>query len=104
MLVVLMNLLEQRMNLTIKRVQYLRSRDQLAAQQPLAINHPAQSVLMMCIGMNDPGLIVFPTHRLFRGLPDLTSRELSDKIGKCFDLVAAGEGPAAARAAWCRRG
>ena len=30
---------------------------------------------MMCVGMNDPGLLVLPTHRLFRGLrqPDAPS-------------------------------
>src|SRR5688500_14185908 len=49
-------------------------RDQLAAQHSLQSNHPAHSVLMMCIGMNDPGLIVFPTHRMFRGLPHMTSQ------------------------------
>ena len=44
-------------------------RDELvAASGPLAPHHPANFVLMMCVGMNDPGLIVLPTHRLFRGL------------------------------------
>ncbi len=75
-------------------------RDQLAAQHPLSSNHPAQSVLMMCIGMNDPGLIVFPTHRMFRGLPQLTSRELAAKISGCFDLQPAGEGGTAVRGVW----
>ena len=28
---------------------------------------------MMCVAMEDPGLIVMPTHRLFRGLPAMTS-------------------------------
>jgi hypothetical protein len=50
--------------------------------------------------MNDPGLIVFPTHRLFRGLPRLTSQELAAKIGCCFALVPAGENPSAADSIW----
>lgn len=75
-------------------------RDQLAATQPLPSNHPAHSVLMMCIGMNDPGLIVFPTHRLFRGVPLISSQELAERIGGYFDLVSAGEGAEAARGIW----
>src|SRR5205085_4610426 len=30
-------------------------------------------VLMMLVGMSDPGLIILPTHRLVSGLPDLTA-------------------------------
>ena len=75
-------------------------RDQLAAQSELKLNHPAHSVLMMCIGMNDPGLIVFPTHRLFRGLPQMSASDLAAKIGECFMLEAAGEGASAARKIW----
>ncbi len=50
-------------------------RDELAAANggPLPPNHPANFVLMMFISMGDPGLIVMPTHRLFRGLPKLSS-------------------------------
>jgi uncharacterized protein (DUF1015 family) len=75
-------------------------RDQLAAQGPLADNHPANYVLMMCIGMNDPGLIVFPTHRLFRGLPHLSAGQLTGKLGDCFLTRPAGSGAEAARAIW----
>ncbi len=31
--------------------------------------HPANFVLGMCVSMSDPGMVVLPTHRLFRGLP-----------------------------------
>ena len=75
-------------------------RDQLAAKQPLPANHPAHCVLAMCVGMNDPGLIVFPTHRMFRGLPPRTSQELASALKSCFDLAAAGEGGPAARKIW----
>ena len=75
-------------------------RDQLAAKQQLPSSHPANSVLMMCVGMNDTGLIVFPTHRLFRGLPNRTAAQLASDIGSCFDLTPAGEGGAAARTIW----
>ena len=43
-------------------------RDELVAERaPLPPEHPANFVLMMCVGMSDPGLVVLPTHRLFRG-------------------------------------
>jgi len=42
--------------------------------------------------MSDPGMIVLPTHRLFRGLPPMTSDELKGKLGSCFDFEAAGQG------------
>ena len=48
----------------------------------LDANHPANFVLMMCIGMDDPGLLVLPTHRLFRGLPEMDSTELASKLGR----------------------
>ena len=45
-------------------------RDQLAAAVwPLDQNHPANFVLMMCVGMSDAGMVVLPTHRLFRACP-----------------------------------
>jgi len=77
-------------------------RDELAeaAGGPLDTQHPANFVLMMCIGMNDPGLLVLPTHRLFRGLASLTSEELAAKLGPAFHVQPAGQGPAAAHEVW----
>ena len=69
-------------------------RDELAAAGgTLPPQHPANFVLMMCIGMSDPGLLVLPTHRLFRGLPPMTSDELIAEAGRCVSrLSSAGEG------------
>lgn len=80
-------------------------RDELAAEleakgESLGVAHPANFVLMMCVGMSDPGMIVLPTHRLFRGVPALDSGELAEKIGGCFDLEPAGEGSELAPAIW----
>lgn len=66
----------------------------------LSPDHPANFVLMMFVGMEDPGLIVMPTHRLFRGLPALSSGELAAKLSPCFTTRAAGCGPDRARAVW----
>ena len=71
-----------------------------AAQEGIDSEHPANFVMTMCVSMNDPGMIVLPTHRLFRGLPPITSDELIDKIGSCFDARVAGEGADLAGAMW----
>ena len=43
--------------------------------------------------MEDPGLLVLPTHRLFRGLPAMTAGELAARLGDCFTTRPAGAGP-----------
>lgn len=76
-------------------------RDELiAANGPLPPQHPANFVLMMCIGMSDPGLLVLPTHRLFRGLEPLTADDLAKRLGDAFELRPAGQGPDAAHEVW----
>jgi uncharacterized protein (DUF1015 family) len=66
----------------------------------LTPEHPATFVLMMCVAMEDPGLIVLPTHRLFRGLPAMSSGELAARLGDCFAVRPAGHGPDAAADVW----
>src|SRR5690606_2975119 len=75
-------------------------RDELAAAGNLDPNHPANFVLMMLISMTDPGMIVLPPHRLFRGLPAMSSAELSSKLGDCFTCRVAGEGSDLASTVW----
>ena len=75
-------------------------RDQLAADGPLSPTHPANFVLTMCVSMSDPGMIVLPTHRLFRGISPLTSADLVSRLGSCFTTRSAGQGPEQAAAVW----
>jgi uncharacterized protein (DUF1015 family) len=75
-------------------------RDQLAAERPLDSSHPAHFVLTMCVSMDDPGLVVLPTHRLFRVLPPLASTELAEKLGDAFTTSVAGRGPQDAPRVW----
>lgn len=75
-------------------------RDELAADQPLPPDHPANSVLMMCVSMYDPGMIVLPTHRLFRGIPEMSSDELIEQLGESFHTRVAGEGSDLAETIW----
>jgi len=75
-------------------------RDWLNEQEPLRDDHAAHSVLMMCVGMSDPGMIVLPTHRLFRGLPPVVSEDFLDRLAGLFDTRVAGEGSDLAGALW----
>lgn len=75
-------------------------RDELAAAGPLPPNHPAHYVLMMLVCMDDPGLVVLPTHRLFSGLAPLDSRQLAARLGDAFTTRIAGEGADLAPTVW----
>ncbi len=59
-------------------------------------------ILMMLVGMSDPGLVILPTHRLVSGLPGLTAERLRRLLAPHFDVEPAGEGEAGAREAWER--
>jgi hypothetical protein len=56
---------------------------------------------MMCISMNDPGLVVFPTHRLFRGMAPIHSEQLLAGLSDAFSTrIAAGRGSRLAPEVW----
>jgi len=50
---------------------YKRERE--AAGEKIGPDHPAASVLMLCVSMHHPGLAILPTHRVVAGLPDLSA-------------------------------
>jgi uncharacterized protein (DUF1015 family) len=77
-------------------------RDEIAAAHggSLPPEHPANHVLMMCVSMSDPGMLVLATHRLFRGLPPISSAQLRERLGECFMTEAAGKAPDRARSLW----
>ncbi|MFH1921548.1 MAG: DUF1015 domain-containing protein [Planctomycetota bacterium] len=75
-------------------------RDQVYDSGALRPDHPANYVLMMCVAMEDPGLIVLPTHRLFRGLEAITAEELTARLGDCFRTRPVGAGAELAPAVW----
>lgn len=77
---------------------YLEERT--AAGQVNGPNDPANFILMMLIGMNDPGLQVMPTHRLVSGLADVTTEKLKSLLSEHFDIEVIGQGPAAGEATW----
>ena len=80
-------------------------RDQIAAEyaergEAFSPEHPANYVLMMLVSMSDPGMLVLATHRLFRGLPSMTSAELRERLGDSFDCEPSGTGAERARSLW----
>jgi uncharacterized protein (DUF1015 family) len=75
-------------------------RDFLAEQGKLDSEHPANFVLTQCVSMNDPGLLVLPTHRLFRGVAALTAGDLQKKLGDNFQTQNLGKGPQLAAKVW----
>jgi len=78
----------------------LNYRNWLAEQGTLDENHPANFVLMMFVGMSDPGLAILPTHRLVSGLPNLTRDELTAALQSNLELETIGRGADAARETW----
>ncbi len=69
-------------------------------QAGMTPDHGANFVLTMFVAMEDPGLIVLPTHRLFPGVPELTAGELAARLGGRFTCTPADEGPEKAEAVW----
>jgi uncharacterized protein (DUF1015 family) len=80
----------------------LALRNEIAAPHggDLPSSHPANFVLMTCVSMSDPGMIVLPTHRLFRGLPPITSGDLINRLGRSFDAHVVGQSPSDAAIVW----
>jgi len=79
----------------------LNYRNHLAETGKLADeNSPANFVMMMMVGMSDPGLAILPTHRLVSGLPDITSDQLITALDGLFEIEAVGEGAAAMQECW----
>ncbi|MBQ1278491.1 MAG: DUF1015 domain-containing protein [Thermoguttaceae bacterium] len=75
-------------------------RKQVREQGLLTTDHPANHVLMVCVAMEDPGLIVLPTHRLFRNVKEFSQEDLFALLGDAFAITTVGEGPTAAAKAW----
>ena len=73
---------------------------QLRDSGDLTDMHPANYIMTMCVSMNYEGMIVLPTHRLFKGLPAHDSATLVSKIQSDFDIQLVGTGSALANSVW----
>ncbi|MBM3501990.1 MAG: DUF1015 domain-containing protein, partial [Armatimonadetes bacterium] len=56
-----------------------------AAGESIGPDHPASSVLAMCVSMHHPGLAVLPTHRILSDLPDLSTERLRQATAQHFE-------------------
>jgi uncharacterized protein (DUF1015 family) len=74
--------------------------DKKRAGEVTGPDHPANFVLMMLVSMQDPGLIILPTHRLISGLSDLRADQLQALLAPHFEVEKVGQGPQGARDAW----
>ena len=63
---------------------------------------PANFVLMMLVSMQDPGLIILPTHRLISGIGAMTAEQARAILAPHFELEMIGTGPQAATETWER--
>ncbi len=63
-------------------------------------DHPANYVLVTFVAMEDPGLVILPTHRLFRGVPAMTAGQLAARLGDFFTARPGGHGPERGPAVW----
>jgi len=61
---------------------------------------PSNFVLMMFVGMSDPGLAILPTHRLVSGLPELTAADLTAALAEHLEIEPTGTGAEGAERAW----
>ncbi len=62
----------------------------------------AETILMMLVGMSDPGLLILPTHRIISGLPPMDADRLASILNPHFQMEKVGIGENAARDAWER--
>ena len=56
---------------------------------------PATAVMMMCVSMNDPGLVVLPTHRLIKNVDAGKVADLPEKLKELFEVEPLEAGAAA---------
>lgn len=72
----------------------------IAAGGKIGPDDPVNFVMMMFVGMSDPGLVIMPTHRLVSGIGEITAEELEAAISSHFAVERIGTGPKGAKDCW----
>jgi uncharacterized protein (DUF1015 family) len=80
----------------------LRYRDECPPADVRDPEAAANFVLMMFVGMSDPGLVILPTHRLVSGIDPLSAAEVQSLMKPVFQMETIGKGDAGARQTWER--
>jgi uncharacterized protein (DUF1015 family) len=83
---------------------YRDERRQAATGAPAGEEPGYESILMFSAAVEDPGMVVFPTHRLVFGLEPFSAGALTERLSRFFDVTPAPEGAEAAVAALARAG
>jgi uncharacterized protein (DUF1015 family) len=83
-------------------LQYLEERRAAHDSQGINPDGAANFILMMLVGMSDPGLVILPTHRLISGLAPTSSQQLQEVLTKHFHLEEIGHGESGARSVWAK--
>lgn len=74
-------------------------RDELRAKLPLAATHPANFALMGFVGFNDPGLKIYPPHRVVAPPANFNADTFLQDLAAWFDVTPiTGDMPAAVKA------
>ncbi|HVS36338.1 MAG TPA: DUF1015 domain-containing protein [Gemmataceae bacterium] len=76
-------------------LRYLQERRDAGEADPAA-----EFILMMLVGMSDPGLLILPTHRIVSGFPTLNADRLASILKTHFQVERIGVGEQGARGAW----
>ena len=58
----------------------------MAQNGPLPVNHPANYCMFVLVGMQDPGLLILPTHRLIGGMANFDINRLRAVVGSNFTI------------------
>ncbi len=70
----------------------LNYREGLSARTPgFDARHPANYVMMYLSGMEDPGLIILPAHRMLKAVDEPVRSGFLEKAAACFDIVTISE-------------
>lgn len=67
----------------------LAYRDYICKNNPPRKNDPVNYIMMLLVDMEHPGLVVLPTHRLIKNLPEFNQNTIIDILEKCkndFDI------------------
>lgn len=65
----------------------LAYRNELGKTGPLPADHAANFVLCVLAGMEDPGLLILPTHRVIHDVPQISVEALKEALKNEFDIA-----------------
>lgn len=68
-------------------LQYQFEAEQANGGKPLPADHPANWCMFVLVGMQDPGLLILPTHRLIGGMSGFTIDRLKSAFGNNAEVT-----------------